>query len=230
MIERLKLVRPDAVLLGDIVGNGQEILLLHAGGESRPVWRPVMATLAARGFGAVAFDQRGHGESGGSPADGVRAYGDDAKAMILEMRRPVAVGASLGGIALMLALEELEAHVAGLVLVDVTPAPDPVRTRAYLAPRGGLGASPLVEDILSQAELLARIVAALRLPILLVCGGAHSPLGEDGRAHFSALAPHARIEIVANAGHLVARDAPDQLARLIGDFAESDAVASRRTA
>lgn len=185
-----------------------------------------MAALAARGFRSVAFDQRGHGQSGGSPADGVHAYGDDARAMIELMRWPVVVGASLGGFALMLALEALECNVAGLVLVDVTPAPDPGRTRAYLTPRG-LGDSPLVGDILARADHLERIVATLRLPILLVCGGG-SPLGAAERARFAALAPRTRIELIDYAGHLVARDAPAELARLIADFSESDAVEARR--
>jgi pimeloyl-ACP methyl ester carboxylesterase len=34
-----------------------------------------------------------------------------------------------------------------------------------------------------------------------------------------AVAPHAEIEIIPEASHLVARDAPVKLADLIGDFA-----------
>ncbi len=228
MTETLNLVRPDAELVGDAMGEGPDVLLLHAGGESRLVWRPVMSMLSARGFRSVAFDQRGHGESTGSPQDGVLAYGGDAMAMIGQLQSPVVVGGSLGGFALMLALEALEGEVAGLVLADVTPAPDPELTHAYLSPRGGLGASPIVEDILSRSEQMTRIVAALRLPVLLICGGERSPIDEKARAGFSSLAPHARIEIVEGAGHLVARDAPDELSRHIVDFVESKNVRARR--
>jgi pimeloyl-ACP methyl ester carboxylesterase len=220
MNERLTIVRGGITLVGERAGEGRPVLLLHAGGETRAVWRPVMTALGARGLASVAFDQRGHGESGGAPADGALAYGDDAKAMIAPLPRPVVVGASLGGFALMFALEALEAQVAGLVLVDVVPAPDAERARAYLSPRGGLGASPLVTDLLARAEDLTRIVRTLRLPIMLVSAGGTSPLGEAGRQQMRALAPHARVETVAKASHLIARDAPAELARLIGDFAD----------
>jgi pimeloyl-ACP methyl ester carboxylesterase len=63
--------------------------------------------------------------------------------------------------------------------------------------------------------------AGLRLPILLVCGGAGSPIDAGARAGFARLAPHAGMEIIAKAGHLVARDAPSELAALIGDFAQT---------
>lgn len=218
MSEPQILNRPDALLVGERAGSGRPILLLHAGGETRAVWRPVMSVLASRGHQSYAFDQRGHGESGGTTSDGVLAYGDDAKAMIGLMSRPIVVGASLGGFALMLALETLEQEVAGLVLVDVTPTPNPDRARNYLSPRG-LAASPLVDDILNQSQRLATIVSALRLPILYVSAGARSPLGEDGRIQMRKLAPHAAIEVIPEASHLVARDAPAKLANLISDFA-----------
>ncbi|MBP6013047.1 MAG: alpha/beta fold hydrolase [Alphaproteobacteria bacterium] len=218
VLDQLTLKRPDALLVGERAGNGNHILLLHAGGETRAVWRPVMDALASRGFQSYAFDQRGHGESGGSTSDGLGAYGEDTKAMIGLMSRPLVVGASLGGFALMVALETLEQQVSGLVLVDVTPTPDPERARTYLSPRG-LAASPLVENILGQTERMAQIVRALKLPILYVSAGARSPLGEEGRVQIRTLAAHAVIEIVPEASHLVARDAPARLANLIGDFA-----------
>ena len=218
MNDRLTLNRPGAVLIGERAGTGRSVLLLHAGGETGAVWRPVMSVLAERGYQSYTFDQRGHGESGGATSDGILAYGDDAKAMIELMSRPVVVGASLGGFALMLALETLEQEVSGLVLVDVTPAPDPERARAYLAPRG-LATSPLVDDILGRTQDMTRIVRSLRLPILLVSAGTRSPQGEHGRAQMRAVAPHAEIEIIPEASHLVARDAPVKLAGLIADFA-----------
>lgn len=218
MSDQLTLHRPGATLVGERAGNGRQVLLLHAGGETRAVWHPVMKILTHRGYQSYAFDQRGHGESGGTRSDGFLTYGDDAKAMIAMMSRPVVVGGSLGGLALILALETLEREVSGLVLVDVTPAPDPERARAYLSPRG-LAATPLVEDILARTGDLARIAQALKLPILLVSAGARSPLGEEGRSQMRTMVPHVEIEIIPEASHLVARDTPAKLAGLIGDFA-----------
>lgn len=214
------LERPGAVLAAETAGAGPNVLLLHAGGETRAVWRPVMNVLTERGFRSEAYDQRGHGESGGAASDGVQAYGEDAKAMIRRSPNSIVAGGSLGGFALMHALEECEAQAAGLVLIDVTPSPDPERTRKFLTPRGDLGASPLVKDILSQSDRFTGIIAKLRLPILLVCGGARSPIDQKARDDFATLCPHADIKIIEDAGHLVARDAPLELAALIAGFAK----------
>lgn len=221
MIENtpFSLARPDVTLAAETAGAGQNVLLLHAGGETRAVWRPVMGALAEHGLRSEAYDQRGHGDSGGGASDGVQAYGEDAKAMIRRSPNSIVAGGSLGGFALMHALEECEAQAAGLVLIDVTPSPDPERTRKFLAPRGGLGASPLVDDILSQSDRFTGIVAKLRLPILLVCGGARSPIDQKARDAFAKLCPYAKIKVIEDAGHLVARDAPLELAVIIAEFA-----------
>lgn len=213
------LARPDITLAAETAGAGRNVLLLHAGGETRAVWRPVMGVLAEHGLRSEAYDQRGHGDSGGAASDGVQAFGEDAKAMIRRSPNSIVAGGSLGGFALMHVLEECEAQAAGLVLIDVTPSPDPERTRKFLAPRGGLGASPLVDDILSQSDRFTGIVEKLRLPILLVCGGARSPIDQKARDAFAKLCPHAEIKVIEDAGHLVARDAPLELATLIAGFA-----------
>lgn len=114
MSDQITLERPGATLVGERAGNGRQVLLLHAGGETRAVWHPVMNVLAHRGYQSYALDQRGHGASGGATSDGFLTYGDDAKAMIGMMSRPVVVGASLGGLALIRALETLERDVSGL--------------------------------------------------------------------------------------------------------------------
>ena len=228
MTKQISITRDSIELVGDISGKGQDTLLLHAGGESRKVWHPVMARLSEHGFRSVSFDQRGHGKSGGSADDGVLAYGEDAKAMIRLLERPVVVGGSLGGFALMLALESVQTDVAGLVLVDVVPAPDPSLTRTYLSPRKSLRASPLVEDILSRSDQLSQIVATLDLPVLLICGGVDSPIEEEAREALSAIVPQLSIRVIEEAGHLVARDAPIQLSEHLIAFMNQPEVLTRR--
>src|SRR2546426_647046 len=126
--------RPDATLRCDSLGHGPEALLLHAGGERRRVWHPVMDRLAARGCRCVAYDQRGHGDSGGDRRSSVTAFGEDTVAMISGLAMPVMVGASLGGFSALFALSDpaVERKVAGLVLIDVVPDPDPERVRRFL--------------------------------------------------------------------------------------------------
>src|SRR5437868_12698546 len=93
------LARPDATLRYDGTGRGPDVLLLHAGGEDRRVWHPIMERLAVSGLSATAYDQRAHGESGGERAQPVTYHGQDTAAMIALLTLPVVVGASLGGFA-----------------------------------------------------------------------------------------------------------------------------------
>ncbi|MDO8423640.1 MAG: alpha/beta hydrolase [Parvibaculum sp.] len=216
----------------DGLGRGQSALLLHAGGERRRVWYPVMEYLDKKGLRSIACDQRGHGDSGGTTADGVIAFAADTALMVAHLRGcPVIVGASLGGFAAMLALADLklQSDVAGLILVDVIPDPDPSRVCTYLAgeERQALGRSPLVSDILDRAEQFLGATASLHIPVLLVRSGKGSAITDEEVARLSMLVPQLQTTIVENAGHLIARDAPTELAELIAEFMQSDKVRAR---
>ncbi|WP_278262083.1 alpha/beta hydrolase [Nocardia sp. AG03] len=213
------IVRPDAVLRGEEVGDGPTILLLHAGGERRGVWRPVVDRLVADGLRCVAFDQRGHGDSDGT-LDALAPCAADVAALVDAEPGCVIVGASLGGLAAVAALAEprTRAKVAGLVLVDVVPGLDPDRVRDFLGAGGLLDRyREFVEDTLTQAPRLRQITAGLDLPILLVRGDQGSAVTDDDAADLLALAPHATVAHVPGAGHLVARDQPASLARVLAD-------------
>jgi pimeloyl-ACP methyl ester carboxylesterase len=124
-------------LVADVFGeHGPPILLLHGGGQTRHAWRLTSQRLVEAGSVAYALDQRGHGDSDWIP-DGSYAFRDfaaDATVVADALttragRAPVVVGASLGGIAALLA--EGAAAQAGrrpvfsaLVLVDITPRVD----------------------------------------------------------------------------------------------------------
>jgi pimeloyl-ACP methyl ester carboxylesterase len=101
------------------------VLLLHGGGQTRHAWGRTAEAVADRGWRAVAVDLRGHGDSDWSP-DGV--YGldrfvADVRCLVAAVGSPpVLVGASLGGLASLVALGEPPPVAAlGLVLVDVAP-------------------------------------------------------------------------------------------------------------
>ena len=120
-------------LAADVFGNdGRPVLLLHGGGQTRHAWRRTAVEIARAGMIAYAVDQRGHGDSEWV-ADGAYAFDDFAAditsvAAALEERHgaaPVAIGASLGGIASLLAAGETKDPIfAALVLVDITPRVD----------------------------------------------------------------------------------------------------------
>ena len=114
-------------IAGDAWGdpNGPLVLLQHGGGQTRHAWRGVGQTLGAAGYHVVAFDARGHGDSDWAP-DGV--YGQDVmvqdlKCLLTQLgnRRPVLVGASMGGGTSLVAAGEDHVDATALVLVDIAP-------------------------------------------------------------------------------------------------------------
>lgn len=104
--------------------SGTPVVLLHGGGQTRHAWGNTTAALARSGFLAYALDLRGHGDSDWA-ADGdygMTAYADDLRQALADIGRPAAVvGASLGGIASLIALgESPQAEALSLTLVDIT--------------------------------------------------------------------------------------------------------------
>lgn len=114
-------------IAGDSWGNpgGPLVLLQHGGGQTRHAWKGTGETLGAAGYFVVAFDARGHGDSDWAP-DG--DYGQDVMVRDLECvvaalgdRRPVLVGASMGGGTSLVAVGEDHIDATALVLVDIAP-------------------------------------------------------------------------------------------------------------
>ncbi len=114
-------------IAGDCWGDpsGPLILLQHGGGQTRHAWKNVGETLGRAGYHAVAFDARGHGDSDWAP-DGV--YGqdimvEDLRCVVAALggRRPVLVGASMGGGTSLVAVGEDRVDATALVLVDIAP-------------------------------------------------------------------------------------------------------------
>ena len=105
------------------------VVLLHGGGQTRHSWRATASRLAASGRLAVSVDLRGHGDSDWAP-DGnyaLEAFALDLVAVAEVLPEPpVVVGASLGGLAALLAEGEIApGTAAAVVLVDVGPRLEP---------------------------------------------------------------------------------------------------------
>ena len=108
---------------GDV--SGPLVLLLHGGGQTRRAWKGAGEALGQAGYHAVSFDARGHGASDWAP-DGT--YGQDAMVEdlicvidALDNKRPVLVGASMGGGTSLVAIGEDRVDATALVLVDIAP-------------------------------------------------------------------------------------------------------------
>lgn len=105
--------------------GGRTVLLFHGGGQTRHAWGGAAERLAQAGWTAYTIDQRGHGESDWHP-DGaytIDRFAEDVRGICRCFPAPPAVvGASLGGIASLLAQGECkETVLSALVLVDITP-------------------------------------------------------------------------------------------------------------
>jgi len=104
------------------------VLLAPGGGQTRHAWGSTGKRLAQLGYSVTSIDQRGHGESEW-PQSGDYSYSAFAKDFVCVAqqlksasgRAPVAIGASLGGIAGLCAQGRVSTALSGLVLVDITP-------------------------------------------------------------------------------------------------------------
>ncbi len=114
-------------LAADLYGDetGSPVVLLHGGGQTRHAWGGAAAAFAGAGRFAISIDLRGHGHSDWSPDGvyGMTEFAADVHALASSLGRPPAlVGASLGGLASLVAVGESDSGVASsLVLVDVAP-------------------------------------------------------------------------------------------------------------
>jgi pimeloyl-ACP methyl ester carboxylesterase len=111
----------------DVYGdsNAPPVLLLHGGGQTRHAWGTAAAEIAGAGRCAISVDLRGHGDSDWSPDGryGIGQFADDVRALADRLgAAPALVGASLGGLASLVAVGESREQVAtALILVDVAP-------------------------------------------------------------------------------------------------------------
>jgi pimeloyl-ACP methyl ester carboxylesterase len=141
-IERRFRMADGVELVADAWGDPARppVILLHGGGQTRHAWKRTAAVLGRRGYAALSVDLRGHGDSGWSPDGDYRMerFATDVRTLATQFaRKPVLIGASLGGIASLIAEGEAESSIAtALVLVDITPRVDPAgvaRIRGFMA-------------------------------------------------------------------------------------------------
>jgi flavin reductase (DIM6/NTAB) family NADH-FMN oxidoreductase RutF/pimeloyl-ACP methyl ester carboxylesterase len=138
------------------------VVLLHGGAQSRGVWRVAARALAAAGRYAITVDLRGHGQSDWA-TDGrydLEAFAEDLRAILVQLqKRPVVVGASLGGYVALAALQGSGAALAsGLVLVDAALSMNPSGRERFgdILRRHALGFANLDEAAWAADELSPR--------------------------------------------------------------------------
>lgn len=114
-------------IAGDRWGDpaGPLVFLQHGGGQTRHAWKNTGETLGNAGYHAVAFDARGHGDSGWAEPGhyGADYMVDDLRSVTEAMggSTPILVGASMGGGTSLIAIGEKKIAAKALVLVDMAP-------------------------------------------------------------------------------------------------------------
>ena len=130
MDSSLRLAGHGLALAADAYGpdDGPPVLLFHGGGQTRHAWGGTARLLGDKGWRATTVDLRGHGDSDwAGPDDGytIDEFAADVRAVAAQqVRPPVLIGASLGGLSSLVAIAEAPAGTtvaSALVLVDVAP-------------------------------------------------------------------------------------------------------------
>lgn len=173
-------------LVGHHLGKGQTaVILAHQSEGDLCDWIPYARRLAVRGLFVFAIDFRGYGDSQPRAGKAQNRFAADLAAAAKEMRKLgkrkiVLVGASMGGIASLVAGANIKPPVAGVVSISA-----PARFRGM----DGVAASP-----------------RLRMPVLYVAAAGDNNAGfdfsEDARAlHAANASADKQLEIVPGTLH-----------------------------
>lgn len=182
--------------------EGPPVVLLHGLGFCRLAWARQVGAAELAGFRLVTVDLRGHGGSD-APPDGYRDpawWAGDLTAVLdgLDLRRPVLVGWSYGGVVIC---DYLRHRYAGSGAPDGEPAGVVLVGAAsdLGTPRATAG---LTEDFMAVSRRLVRAVpddlAAAVCDFVDLCTHRPLPPGERGRMHGwnSVLPDHVRAGLL----------------------------------
>lgn len=161
-----------SLALDDIGAGERTVVIVHGGGQSRSLWRPVARELSSNSLRVVSFDLRGHGESGRAPAHQYRLQDHiaDLELLLDGIIGPVSLlGHSFGGkIALCVAASRGPARVESLVLVEATPDMKPDLRAHEFYRETNAGFASLDEAASRVGAYLGRVMSPERMAQVLV--------------------------------------------------------------
>jgi pimeloyl-ACP methyl ester carboxylesterase len=145
----------------ELGGDGPPIVFAHATGFHGRAWLPVAARLTKE-YRCVAFDARGHGDSGKAPRGNYDWNGLslDVVAVMHELglERPLAVGHSCGGAVLLLAEEAAPATFSSLYCYE--PVVPPLDEADRIRPEWPGNGNPMAEVARRRKEVFPSRQAA----------------------------------------------------------------------
>jgi pimeloyl-ACP methyl ester carboxylesterase len=153
----------------------------------------------------------------------VALLASDLVGLLDQLAAPVldVVGHSLGGLVACRAVSVRPQRVRRLVLEDV-PMPHPRPASMPTRPEGRLEFDwKVVEQVRPEIDdpdpAWADVMRTIRVPTLVIAGGAASPVPQDGVRELVATLPNGHMETV-EAGHLVHATEPAQFLRHLTVF------------
>jgi pimeloyl-ACP methyl ester carboxylesterase len=151
----------------EVVGEGDDLVLVHGITESKQTWDPVLPHLA-EGHRLILLDLRGHGQSDVADVHDLESMAADVKAVLDEVgaENPVVVGHSLGGMVVS-------------VLAAITPVRAVVNVDQPLALAGFKDALTPLEPML-RGDAFAQVMAGM-------FDGYAGPLPDEEKARVGAL-------------------------------------------
>jgi pimeloyl-ACP methyl ester carboxylesterase len=192
------------------------MVLLHALGERRSSWAPVIQPFAER-FRVFALDLRGHGESPWPGTYSYRLMRDDVVAALDEqgLDQVTLVGHSLGGVVALLVAMDHPQRVGRLVVEDVTPPfprDRPVPERPGHELDFDWDVVPAIVGETNGGDPQAwEGLSAITAPTLLVGGGPESHVPQERIVEAAELVPKAEV-VTIPAGHMVHNERPAEFA------------------
>lgn len=216
--------------------RGLPIVALHGITGSSSDWCHTAESLpAARRL--IALDARGHGDSDWDPGEGYAVdqhFADIATALeALDVDRCLLAGFSMGGGVAIVAAACLPERIAGVAVIDAYPHPEQssgsagiarwVAETAHLTRRFDPAISRRFRELLASGAAtradLRPLWSAIDSPVILVRGAESNVLPAHLAAEMLDSQPMARLHSITGVGHDILQHRPEQLARILCDFA-----------
>jgi uncharacterized protein len=182
-------------------GRGGGAVILHGAGSCKESHHDFARVLVAAGLGAVAFDQRGHGDSEGAmdgrALDDIAAMAALLRARLGDPRAPVALrGSSMGGYFALVAAEPAQAAA----VVAICPASEANLRRGVAQRRFEAEIdAPALDRLLAGHEVVAA-VERLEAPILLLHAEGDEVVPVEQSRELAALLRHPASRFLAIPG------------------------------
>lgn len=177
------------------------VVIVHGADSSKEGHHDFARAAVAAGLGAICFDQRGHGETGGRLGPGavadIAAVGDRLRAALGGPDAPIAIrGSSMGGYLAILAAGPARARA----VVAICPASAAGLRRGLATGRFEFGADADALSGFLDAHDLGDTVERLDVPLLLMHAEGDERVPVEHSRELAALARHPTSRLIAVPG------------------------------